>query len=112
MSQRSLLLFSSLLTLLIGCTNGDDGDEDPLSGVDTDGDGLSDAEEASLGTDPTLPDSDGDGYSDYDEVTSVDSGPADTGSPKGGDCGCGGGAVPSVLFGLIGLVALRRRRSA
>ena len=70
MSQRSLLLFSSLLTsLLIGCTNGDDGDEDPLPGVDTDGDGLTDAEEASLGTDPELSDSDGDGYSDYDEVT-------------------------------------------
>ncbi len=58
-------------------------------------------------------DSDGDSDSDSDlDDTSVDSGPADTGSPKGGDCGCGGGAVPSVLFGLIGLVALRRRRSA
>lgn len=36
---------------------------------DSDGDGLSDAREAELGTDPNNPDSDGDGINDGDEVT-------------------------------------------
>jgi len=36
--------------------------------LDSDGDGLSDAEEADLGTDPDLVDSDGDGIEDGDEV--------------------------------------------
>jgi outer membrane protein OmpA-like peptidoglycan-associated protein len=36
--------------------------------VDTDGDGLTDAEEAELGTDPRNPDTDGDGLTDYEEV--------------------------------------------
>lgn len=38
------------------------------SDEDTDGDGLSDAEEAELGTDPSSVDSDGDGYEDGHEV--------------------------------------------
>jgi hypothetical protein len=55
----------------------DDGTEvsvgtDPLNPaddlVDGDGDGLSDAQEASLGTDPGNPDTDGDGLTDGDEV--------------------------------------------
>jgi hypothetical protein len=40
---------------------------DPLP-VDADGDGLTDAEEAEIGTDPTNPDTDGDGLTDGDEV--------------------------------------------
>jgi hypothetical protein len=36
--------------------------------VDTDGEGLSDEEEAILGTDPTKPDTDGDGFTDKEEV--------------------------------------------
>ena len=36
--------------------------------IDTDKDGLSDAEEKALGTDPKKKDTDGDGISDYDEV--------------------------------------------
>ncbi|WP_228517725.1 thrombospondin type 3 repeat-containing protein [Aliidiomarina indica] len=36
--------------------------------IDSDGDGLSDAEELLLGTDPFNPDTDGDGFSDYEEV--------------------------------------------
>ena len=35
---------------------------------DRDGDGLSDSEEGTLGTDPLNPDTDGDGLTDYDEV--------------------------------------------
>jgi hypothetical protein len=37
-------------------------------GADSDGDGLSDAEEAALGTDPLDPDTDGDGLADGEEV--------------------------------------------
>ena len=36
--------------------------------IDTDGDGLSDADEVALGTDPTLADTDADGLSDGDEL--------------------------------------------
>ena len=42
---------------------------------DTDGDGLTDDVETSLGTDPNLTDTDGDGISDFDEVN-VDTDPA------------------------------------
>lgn len=37
--------------------------------VDTDGDGLNDADEATYGTNPRLLDTDGDGLSDWEEVT-------------------------------------------
>ena len=40
---------------------------DPKS-IDTDGDGLTDVEEAKYGTDPNKKDTDGDGLSDYDEI--------------------------------------------
>ena len=40
---------------------------DSSSSFDTDGDGLSDKEEAALGSNATLADTDGDGYSDNDE---------------------------------------------
>ncbi len=43
--------------------------------LDTDGDGLTDDVETSLGTDPNLTDTDGDGISDFDEVN-VDTDPA------------------------------------
>ncbi|MFH1426636.1 MAG: hypothetical protein ABIG66_04405 [Candidatus Kerfeldbacteria bacterium] len=36
--------------------------------LDTDGDGLTDAKEAELGTNPNINDTDGDGYLDGDEV--------------------------------------------
>ncbi len=42
-------------------------DKSEPADLDTDGDGLFDAEEAELGTDPNLVDSDGDTYTDYDE---------------------------------------------
>lgn len=41
------------------------------SGLDSDNDGLSDKEEAILGTDPSKPDSDGDGYQDSDELNGL-----------------------------------------
>lgn len=41
---------------------------EPIAVVDADGDGLFDAEEALLGTDPRKSDSDGDGYSDSAEL--------------------------------------------
>jgi len=41
------------------------------SGTDNDKDGLTDKEEATLGSDPSNPDSDGDGYFDLDEVLSL-----------------------------------------
>lgn len=40
----------------------------PTVGVDTDGDGLTDAEETALGTDPTITDTDMDGLTDREEV--------------------------------------------
>lgn len=40
----------------------------PAEEIDSDRDGLTDAEEAKLGTDPHLVDTDGDGYSDKQEV--------------------------------------------
>lgn len=46
--------------------NGSDGGNE--SGVDTDLDGLSDARERDIGTDPSLPDTDGDGLADGREV--------------------------------------------
>ena len=45
--------------------------------VDSDGDGLTDALESSLGTDPLLPDSDGDGVSDSDEMDFYGTDPLD-----------------------------------
>ncbi len=57
---------------------------DPLvadsgAGVDTDGDGLLDADEAAFGTDLGIADSDGDGWFDGDEV-SIGTDPLDAGS--------------------------------
>ena len=47
---------------------GEGGETGPMEPVDTDGDGLSDEEEAALGTDPMLVDTDGDNYWDSWEV--------------------------------------------
>lgn len=44
-------------------------------GTDTDGDGLTDAQEAELGTDPGVVDTDGDGIDDFTEVSEVGTDP-------------------------------------
>ncbi len=63
----------------------------PPTDTDTDGDGLSDIDEATLGTDPDNPDSDGDTFSDGDEVT-AGTDPLDPLSfPVPGDDGNGNG---------------------
>ncbi|MBI5001839.1 hypothetical protein HZC31_00475 [Candidatus Woesearchaeota archaeon] len=45
--------------------------------TDTDGDGLTDSQEANLGTDETNTDTDGDGLSDYDEAVTYSTDPLD-----------------------------------
>jgi hypothetical protein len=52
---------------------------DSGAGIDSDGDGLLDADEAAFGTDPGIADSDGDGWFDGDEV-SIGTDPLDAGS--------------------------------
>jgi hypothetical protein len=89
MSPNTLLLVCLVLTLSfsgcgscasspiagsdLGNNRGDGGgseeDAGESDGPDSDGDGLSDGEEAELGTDPDNPDSDGDGVLDGNEVT-------------------------------------------
>lgn len=46
-----------------------DDDDSSVADMDSDGDGLTDAEEATLGTDPSEPDTDSDAYGDGVEVT-------------------------------------------
>ena len=67
-------------TITIAVDNSDnDGDGDPdATDPDDDNDGLTDAEEGPLGTDPFSADTDGDGYGDKDEVD----GTSDLGSPS------------------------------
>jgi hypothetical protein len=67
-----MLRVISVLTIACGCGgtisgSGRDGDGGP-TGADRDGDGLSDNEEATLGTDPARADTDGDGLQDGEEV--------------------------------------------
>ncbi len=74
-----LSVLMALAALAIGCPSGDP-DEDGLTNAeeeelgtdpddpDTDGDGLLDGEEVDGGTDPTEADTDGDGYDDGEEI--------------------------------------------
>jgi hypothetical protein len=70
------------LSLLAGCggssggSSGDEGNSNsgpgPVAGVDSDGDGLDDADEIALGTNKDIPDTDGDGFLDKEEVDNWD----------------------------------------
>lgn len=73
----SLLLVGGV-TLQYGCSSSEETTQEQP--VDTDGDGLTDAEEAELGTDPNSADTDGDGLTDGDEVNEYETDPlsADT----------------------------------
>lgn len=53
---------------LSGQQGGDEGGGEEQQPADSDADGLSDEEEASLGTDPNSPDTDGDGFDDPEEI--------------------------------------------
>ncbi|TWG99028.1 serine/threonine-protein kinase [Nocardioides sp. J9] len=72
--------------------------EEPETPVDTDGDGLSDEDEQTAGTDANNPDTDGDGINDGQEVADgtdptnpLDPGPGGGGTPDPGGPGGGGG---------------------
>lgn len=61
-----LLMFAGTATLQNGCSSAEKAvQEDAL---DTDSDGLTDAQEADIGTDPKVADTDGDGLTDGEEV--------------------------------------------
>ena len=64
----TLLLGSLAALTACGDTDKSGDDSGPEASADSDGDGLTDAEEASLGTDPNAADSDGDGLDDLTEV--------------------------------------------
>ncbi len=57
----------------------------PLSAADTDGDGLSDAQEAILGTNPLLADTDADGLTDFDEINIHGTDPLDPDTDSDGE---------------------------
>ncbi len=68
------------LLLLLGCPTTDGAKDD----VDTDGDGLFDAEEAELGTDPNSDDSDGDSLKDGEELNDFGTDPLSEDSDEDG----------------------------
>jgi hypothetical protein len=66
---RILTLMAFTVMFTVACTSGKSNDGDaPPDITDTDGDGLTDAEELVLGTSIRMKDSDGDGLSDFVEV--------------------------------------------
>lgn len=67
--MRSTWLILGSLPLLLGACGDEEQGPATDDGTDTDGDGLTDAQEALAGTDPTLADTDGDGIDDHRELT-------------------------------------------
>lgn len=73
--KRFTPVFALLLFFAACGTDGADGDtgqgtdeSEPDPNLDTDEDGITDLDEAELGTDPELADTDGDGVDDNDEI--------------------------------------------
>ena len=67
-------IFMALAVLCLSSCGSDpstDTDVDCVAGADVDADGISDCDEAVLGTNPMAADSDGDGISDAEEVACV-----------------------------------------
>ena len=81
-----------------------------LDNADTDGDGLNDAEELSLGTDPLVSDSDKDGVADGDDTYPNDSSRHAAPSDGGGSGGGGGGSSTLGFLGIIALTVNARRK--
>lgn len=91
--MRPALISALTLAALVGCVGSSKDPVDSNTGpVDADGDGLTDEEEAELGTDPNAADTDGDGYSDPQEIDGgtnpayVWSHPYENGDYRIGDC--------------------------
>ncbi|WP_142714194.1 OmpA family protein [Fodinibius sediminis] len=84
--KRALNIFL-ISFMLIGGTlvqYGCSSSEEVVQNVDTDGDGLTDAREKTLGTDPNNADTDGDGLTDGDEVNEYDTDPLEADSDGDG----------------------------
>ena len=89
--MRPMYKYAILTVALSGCSAADlevDWDEGgESSGIDSDGDGLSDSDERALGSDPAVADSDGDGWEDgvesnyYTDPTNPDDHPYTGGWP-------------------------------
>ncbi len=72
LSSAEANIYNLIIKLGVGITNNDLAKipiaDANLEGVDADGDGLSDAVEAAIGTNPARADTDNDGYSDKEEI--------------------------------------------
>ena len=75
MRFATLCTLSAWVGVAVGCGESEDPADGPScdASADPDNDGLDDCAEATLGTDPTLPDTDGDGLTDGEEADCVSS---------------------------------------
>ncbi len=73
-AMRAWRLRTFVLAVCVGgaaACGGGAGSDAGAASTDTDGDGLTDAVEATWGTNPAVADTDGDGWTDYDEVVNM-----------------------------------------